>query len=115
MVTVRRTTLLVLLVLLASIGVGNFSADAALHRAPVKVFIDTDIGVDDATAIAWLLQEQSTNVVGFTTVMGNTTVENATQNLLTLLDAARRRVPVTMGAAAPLTFPRSHVGALSHG
>ncbi len=116
MVTVRRTTLLVLLVLLASIGVGNFSADAALHRAPVKVFIDTDIGVDDATAIAWLLQEQSTNVVGFTTVMGNTTVENATQNLLTLLDAAhRRQLPVTIGAAAPLTVPRSHVGALSHG
>jgi len=115
MVTVRRTTLLVLLILLASIGVGNFSADAALHRAPVKVFIDTDIGVDDATAIAWLLQEQSTNVVGFTTVTGNTTVENATQNLLTLLDAAHRRLPVTIGAAAPLRGPRSHVGALSHG
>jgi inosine-uridine nucleoside N-ribohydrolase len=115
MVTVRRTTLLILLVLLASIGVGNFSADAALHRTQVKVFVDTDIGVDDATAIAWLLQEQSADVVGFTTVMGNTTVENATQNLLTLLDAAHRRLPVTMGAAAPLNYPLTHVGMFSHG
>jgi inosine-uridine nucleoside N-ribohydrolase len=115
MVTLRRTTFLLLLALLASIGVGNYSADAALHRTPIKIFVDTDIGVDDATAIAWLLQDQSTNVVGFTTVMGNTTVENATQNLLTLLDAARRRLPVTIGAAEPLSYPRTHLGMFSHG
>lgn len=115
MVILRRTTILLLLALLASIGVGNYSADAALHRTPIKIFVDTDIGVDDATAIAWLLQDQSANVVGFTTVMGNTTVENATQNLLTLLDAGHSQLPVTIGAAAPLNFPRTHLGMFSHG
>jgi inosine/uridine nucleosidase len=115
MMALRRTTLLILLALLASIGVGNFSADAARRQSPIKVFVDTDIGVDDATAIAWLLQAPEANVVGFTTVMGNTTVENATQNLLTLLDAEHSHLPVTIGAAAPLAVPFSHVGALSHG
>jgi inosine-uridine nucleoside N-ribohydrolase len=115
MMAVRRITLLILLAVLASIGVGNYSADASRRGSTVKIFVDTDIGVDDATAVAWLLQAREANVLGFTTVMGNTTVENATHNLLTLLDVARRRVPVTMGAAEPLEFPRSHMGAFAHG
>jgi inosine-uridine nucleoside N-ribohydrolase len=115
MMAVRRITLLILLAVLASIGVGNYSADASWRGSTVKIFVDTDIGVDDATAVAWLLQAREANLLGFTTVAGNTTVENATQNLLTLLDTARRQVPVTMGAAEPLEFPRSRMGALSHG
>src|SRR6266540_2515235 len=111
----RRTSFVLLIILLVSLSVGVFSADASLGRTTVKVFVDTDIGVDDATAIAWLLNDRSTNVLGFTTVAGNTTVENATQNVLTLLDAANRHMPVTEGAAAPLVYPHSHFGAFSHG
>jgi inosine-uridine nucleoside N-ribohydrolase len=106
----RRTSFVLLIVLLVSLSVGVFSADASLGRTTVKVFVDTDIGVDDATAIAWLLNDRSTNVLGFTTVAGQTTVENSTQNLLTLLDVANRHLPVTMGAEQPLVYPRSHVG-----
>jgi inosine-uridine nucleoside N-ribohydrolase len=101
--------------LLASLCIGVFSASAAPPRTPVKVFVDTDIGVDDATAIAWLLGNHAADVIGFTTVAGNTTVENATQNLLTLLDTAHRQLPVTIGAAAPMEFPLSHLGMFVHG
>jgi inosine-uridine nucleoside N-ribohydrolase len=77
------------------------------------IFVDTDTGVDDAAAIAWLLR--AARVVGFSTVFGNSTVEDATRNLLTLLDAAGRRAPVAVGAAAPLVGPRPRTGALVHG
>jgi inosine-uridine nucleoside N-ribohydrolase len=112
---IRRVPILLIALILGSLLAGAFSADAALRRPTVKVFVDTDIGVDDATAIAWLLNERSVNLVGFTTVAGNTTVENSTQNILTLLDVAQRNVPVTMGAAAPLVYPHSHLGAFVHG
>lgn len=111
----RKTALLVLLVVLGSIGIGTYSADATLRSSSIKVFIDTDTGVDDATAIAWAIKQHPKNIIGFTTVMGNTTVENATQNLLTLLDTTAISLPVTMGAADPLVYPRTHLGAFSHG
>lgn len=83
----------------------------------IDLFIDTDIGVDDAVAIAWLLRHPAARIVGCTTVAGNTSVENATQNLLTLLDATACTVTVTMGAAAPLMVPGPQPGAsaLIHG
>jgi inosine-uridine nucleoside N-ribohydrolase len=115
MSNLRRTPILLLVLILGSLIAGAFSADAALRRPTIKVFVDTDIGVDDATAIAWLLNERSVNFIGITTVAGNTTVENATQNILTLLDVAQRHIPVTMGAAQPLVYPHSHIGAFTHG
>jgi inosine-uridine nucleoside N-ribohydrolase len=115
MFKLRRTSILLLLLILGSLLAGAFSADAALRRPTIKVFVDSDIGVDDATAIAWLLNERSVNLVGFTTVAGNTTVENSTMNILTLLDVAQRNVPVTMGAAVPLVFSPSHVGFFVNG
>jgi inosine-uridine nucleoside N-ribohydrolase len=111
----RRITFLLLGLLLASLCLGVLGASAAPRRTAVKLFVDTDIGVDDATAIAWLLGDRSAELVGFTTVAGNTTVENATQNLLTLLDVANQRTPVTIGAAEPLEFPFSHLGKFVHG
>src|SRR5262245_52440538 len=105
----RRTSVLLVVLIFGSLLAGAFSADAALRRPTVKVFVDSDIGVDDAAAIAWLLNERSVNLLGFTTVAGNTTVENSTHNILTLLDVAHRNIPVTMGAAVPLAFPHSHL------
>src|SRR5205809_81826 len=111
----RRTSFVLLIIILVSLSVGVFSADASLGQTTVKVFVDTDIGVDDATAIAWLLNDRSTNVLGFTTVAGNTTAENATQNLLTLLDVANSHLPVTMGAVKLLRYPHSHFSMFAHG
>ncbi len=82
---------------------------------PIKLFCDTDIGDDDALGIAMLLRAADIEVIGFSTVAGNTTVEDATRNLLTLLDVAGRQILVTIGAARPLTIAPSRQGAAIHG
>lgn len=79
------------------------------------IFIDTDTGVDDAVAVAWLIEQRRAQVVGLTTVFGNTSNTNAARNLLTLFAAAGRTYPVTIGAAAPLSLPATGTGALVHG
>ncbi len=108
-----RLGLLVCIIVLLC-GFVPTEATHSLNRVPV--FIDTDIGVDDAIAIAWLLKEPSAEVIGFTSVAGNTSVENATANLLTLLEVAGKLdLPVTVGAAQPLELPATRTGALIHG
>jgi inosine-uridine nucleoside N-ribohydrolase len=116
-VHLRRLSLLLAL-LLAVLGT-TLPAGAAERRgeprATLKVFVDTDTGVDDAVAIAYLLQSRKADVLGFTTVSGNTTAENAASNLLTLLDVIGVAEPVTVGALAPLEVPASRTGAFVHG
>lgn len=115
----RLSRLFLLTVLLVSIGMTHANAHAAAPSAPPTarhaIFVDTDTGVDDAVALALLLRAPSINLVGISTVAGNTSVDNATRNVLTVLDAANRTVSVTIGAAKPLVFPASHVGAFIHG
>jgi purine nucleosidase len=68
-----------------------------------KVLLDVDPGCDDAVAIGLALTSDELEVVGLTTVAGNTTVENATENalaVLTLFD--RTDVPVAAGCGRPL-------------
>jgi inosine-uridine nucleoside N-ribohydrolase len=48
-------------------------------------------------------------------VSGNTSAENAANNLLTLLDVMQVQEPVTVGAAVPLELPASRTGAFVHG
>jgi len=85
------------------------------QRRPLSIFVDTDTGCDDAIALAWLLRHPKARVIGLTTVFGNSSVQNTTANLLTLLAALDSSLPVTMGASAPLVYPRTGVGALMHG
>lgn len=85
---------------------------------PLKLVIDVDTGVDDAAGIVWLFSQTKypVEVLGFTTVAGVTTVDNVTNNLLTLLDALQQTdIPVVMGAAEPLVQPLSFTGAGLHG
>jgi purine nucleosidase len=88
-----------------------------VSATPIDVIIDTDAGVDDSAAIAYFLsqQRQPTNLLGFTAVAGNTTVENSANNVLTLLDTAQVSAPVVIGAAQPLSRTLSHTGKLIHG
>jgi inosine-uridine nucleoside N-ribohydrolase len=91
-------------------------ASATRPRETTPIFVDTDIGIDDAVAISWLLNNQKVQLVGFTSVYGNASVENTTRNLLTLLDVAdRATIPVTIGAAQPLELPRYRAGVALHG
>ena len=68
-----------------------------------KVLIDTDPGVDDALALTTALGHPDLSVVGLTTVAGNTTLPNATENALSILTmAGRTDVPVAAGCERPL-------------
>lgn len=113
-----RTRLITALLLLTCLSIGwlpttRVQAEPSAQR--LAVFVDTDTGVDDAVAIALLLRAPRVTMLGITTVAGNTSADNATQNVLTLLDVAGRRLPVAEGAAAPLVFAASRVGKFIHG
>jgi inosine-uridine nucleoside N-ribohydrolase len=69
---------------------------------PVKVIIDADPGIDDAMAILFALASPALDVVGITTGFGNATIENATENALTVVGLAGSSVPVARGAERPL-------------
>jgi inosine-uridine nucleoside N-ribohydrolase len=79
----------------------------------IPIIVDTDIGVDDAAALAYLLNQPGANILGITAVAGNVDVENAANNALILLETANRTdIPVVIGAATPLAVPASHQGVL---
>ena len=111
----RKVVLLVSVALIVA-GLLPASAWAAPQRPRIPIVVDADIGVDDAAALAYLLSQPEANILGITTVAGNTSVENAANNALILLDTAQRtNIPVVVGAAAPLTMPASHQGVFVHG
>lgn len=112
----RLARLLAAVVLATLVGAAFAGPTQANRQVPAgPLFVDTDMGVDDAVAVAYLLREPRAEVTGFTTVFGNASVDNVTRNLLTLLDAADEAYPVTIGAATPLVFPRHRTSAFVHG
>ncbi|MBK8047312.1 MAG: nucleoside hydrolase [Anaerolineales bacterium] len=91
---------------------------AAPKTEPLNLIVDTDPGVDDATAITWLFSQRRApvRVLGIVTMAGNTSLYNATNNMLTLLEAlGQNTTPVTMSAASPLVQPLSRTGYFLHG
>ncbi len=76
--------------------------------APVPLVLDVDTGVDDALALLYAVASPEVDLIGATCVMGNISVEQATENTLAVLEAAGRGdVEVAQGAARPLA--RDHV------
>ncbi|HDN84903.1 MAG TPA: nucleoside hydrolase, partial [Candidatus Aerophobetes bacterium] len=68
-----------------------------------KLIIDTDCGIDDAIAIMMAISREDVDVVGITTVSGNTYVDQVTDNVLRLLSYfGRKDIPVFKGATVPL-------------
>jgi purine nucleosidase len=66
------------------------------------MIIDTDGGIDDASAIWWALESPEVEVVGITTVHGNVDAVTAGANVCRILEAAGRvEVPVAVGADLP--------------
>lgn len=74
---------------------------------PKRVVIDTDPGVDDALALILALQSPELKVEAITTVSGNVPVEQATKNVLRVLNLLnpKPRPLVAKGAARPLRKP----------
>lgn len=68
-----------------------------------RILFDTDPGVDDAIALAYLLGQPECDLVAVTTVHGNAPVTTTTDNAhALLLGAGAAGVPVAAGAARPL-------------
>jgi purine nucleosidase len=76
------------------------------------LIIDTDPGVDDALAIAFAVKS-GLPLIGITTVYGNASVANTTQNALTINQIMGTSCPVFQGAEKPLQNEASR--AVVHG
>ena len=84
---------------------GASAANTSPRGERCPVIIDTDPGIDDAIAIALACASPEINLLGVTTVGGNTGIENTTGNALRLLHLfGRDDVPVAAGAARALAF-----------
>lgn len=80
-----------------------------------KVIFDCDPGLDDALALLLALASDNLDILAVTTIAGNTTIENTTQNALDLLYFyGRSDIPVSRGNANPLLGNFS-MGAHVHG
>ncbi len=77
-----------------------------------KLLLDCDPGHDDAVAL--LFAHRRFELVGITTVHGNSTLENTTRNALALCTLAGIDVPVARGHAAPLATA-AHQASEIHG
>lgn len=77
-----------------------------LRMAATKVIIDTDPGTDDALALFMALEAHRrgcVQVLAITTVHGNTSIENANNNVLRILRLTDSLdIPVYSGASRPL-------------
>ncbi len=81
----------------------------------VPILVDCDPGHDDAIALLLALASPEVELLGVTTVAGNTTLASATANALRVLELAEREdVLVAAGAERPLVRPL-HVAAHVHG
>ncbi|MBN8503184.1 MAG: nucleoside hydrolase [Burkholderiales bacterium] len=68
----------------------------------MKLWFDTDPGVDDALALALIARSPAFELVGLSTVFGNADVRTTTANALGLCALLGLDVPVHAGAAGPL-------------
>ncbi|MCE0484201.1 MAG: nucleoside hydrolase [Methylacidiphilales bacterium] len=85
---------------------------------PTKVLLDTDIGsdIDDAVCLAYLLANPACNLLGITTVTGDTVLRAKMASVLCKI--AGKQIPIHPGAQNPLLIeqkqPHVHqAGALS--
>jgi purine nucleosidase len=80
-----------------------------------KVIYDTDPGVDDAMALVFQALHPDIELLGLTSVFGNTTIETTTRNARFLAGRFAPGVPVAQGAAAPLKRAAPEPVAWIHG
>jgi inosine-uridine nucleoside N-ribohydrolase len=80
-----------------------FAEQGGASRAPSRVIIDTDPGVDDALALLLAMRSPELKIEGITPVAGNVPLELTLPNALRLVEiAGRTDIPVAAGARVPL-------------
>ena len=67
-----------------------------------KVIFDTDPGVDDAMALAFLCRRPELELIGVTTVHGNGPIDVVTRNALHLKDRFGFAAPVAQGSGVTM-------------
>lgn len=68
-------------------------------KKKVKMILDTDLGIDDAMALAYALGSPEIDLIGVTLTFGNVSTETSGKNTLNLLSLLNREdVPVYAGA-----------------
>lgn len=83
---------------------------------PQKIIIDTDPGIDDAMAILAALHSPDLEVLGLTTVFGNTEVDLCALNALRLVELeGNNHIPVTKGCGQPMVHQINSFSAGVHG
>ncbi len=68
-----------------------------------KVIFDTDPGIDDAMALLYLHACDNLELLGITTILGNASIENCTNNALFLCEQFGIAAPVYRGADRSVT------------
>lgn len=69
----------------------------------IKVIVDTDTGIDDAMGCALALRSPELDVIAFTSVFGNVSVELTTENTAFLMEMfGRPDIPLAKGAGRAL-------------
>jgi len=83
----------------------------------MQAIIDADTGIDDALAILYAAKAPGLQLAGITTVFGNISVEQATDNTLRILHLAGTggQIPVVPGADRPLRRPLEGFASNVHG
>ena len=71
-----------------------------------KVIFDTDPGIDDAMALALIQASPTLDLIGMTTVFGNSDVETTTRNARYLAARFGIEVPIFKGAGEPIVGDR---------
>ena len=66
------------------------------------IIIDTDPGVDDAFAISLAHRSPAIELLGLTTVFGNVSVNQASDNAAVLVEKLDANYPIAQGASRPL-------------
>ena len=67
-----------------------------------NIIIDTDPGVDDATALVIAMFNRNLDIKLITTTAGNVGIETTTRNALFLVEKFNKNIPVCKGAEKPL-------------
>lgn len=78
-----------------------------------KIIFDTDIGVDDAFALAYAAKTQT--ILGITTVFGNVSVGQAVKNARLFSQQIGLKAPVFRGCSRPVGLAQVTNSALVHG
>ncbi|MBU6335624.1 MAG: nucleoside hydrolase [Chloroflexi bacterium] len=72
---------------------------------PQKIILDVDTGTDDAVALMVAALSPDIDLIGATTVNGNTLVHFCTENTLRVFDYIGVQIPVFEGMSLPLSRP----------